>query len=115
MPFGGVMENIEAILYITAVALGLLTSTITFVLKFWSSEKAKDAAEQTTQICNVILNYVAEAEMLASLNGQQKKSYVFGKVNEYIEENKMSFNIDEINNLIEGYINFSKIVNFKEN
>ena len=107
------MENLHIILSVGATAVGLLFSTIIFVVKFRLTLKEKDANAQHLTVRDVLLGLIGEAEKLVTLSGEQKKEYVVAKINEFIAENGFAVDADVINRTIDEIVALTKAVNAK--
>ena len=108
------MKNLEVILSFTCTILGLLITAATFIIKFFSSVKAKRLAEQTIKISNALLPLIREAEKFISFSGAEKKNYDINRAREFASANKISFNIELVSSKIEELVALTKQVNFKQ-
>ena len=105
------MENLELIMSLAGVCIGLIVTVATLVAKYAKSAKARQAAEQTIKICNAIVPYIEQAEGFLHYSGEEKKEYVMTKANRYAIENNIAFDEDEISEKVEELIALSKEVN----
>jgi hypothetical protein len=109
-----IMQNLEAILSISGTAIGLLVTTVTFLMKFLKSAKAKKTAQNIIDISNAILPYIKKAEAFVSYSGAEKKEYVMTKANRYAVEKGIPFDECLINAKIEELVKLTKEVNKRE-
>ena len=109
------MEKLELILSLAGTAIGLLITTLTFVVKFCKSVKARKVAEQTIEIANAVLPYIEQAEKFINFSGEEKKEYVMTKANQYAIQNGIKFDSAAVSKKIEEFIAFTKQVNTKTN
>lgn len=108
------MEYLATILSVAGTALGLLITTITFLLKFINNAKAKKIAENIIKIGNAVLPYIKEAETFANYNGAEKKEYVMTKANQFAIANGIDFDADAVAVKIEELVKLTKSVNARE-
>ncbi len=107
------MDKLQAILSLTGTALGLTITTLTFVIKFCKSMRAKKVIENTLKISNAILPYVEQAELFLNYSGREKKEYVITKANQFAIENNIDFDEEAIGIKIEELVELTKNVNSK--
>lgn len=107
------MENLHIILSVGGAAVGLLFSTIIFVVKFRLAMREKDATAQHLTVRDALLGLIGEAEKLATLTGEQKKAYVVAKINDFIAQNGFSVDADAISRAIDEIVALTKSVNTK--
>lgn len=105
------MENIELILSIATAGIGLLITTVTFIMKFIQSVKAKKNAEDLITVGNALLGFIAEAEEFLSYSGKEKKAYVLTKANQFALANKIPFDAVAVSERIEELIELTQSVN----
>ena len=108
------MENLELIMSLAGVCIGLIVTVATLVAKYAKSAKARQAAEQTIEICNAIVPYIEQAEGFLHYSGEEKKEYVMTKANRYAIENNIAFDAEEVSEKVEELIALSKEVNVKD-
>ena len=70
------MQELEVILSIAGTAVCLLITTVTFIMKFAKSSKAKKVCEQVIEIVNAVVPYIQQAESFVYYSGEEKKEYV---------------------------------------
>lgn len=95
---------------------GILTSLIgliTFGLLAWSlfSKKGARYLEAFKVIEPAIRDFMEEAEKIAGLSGKEKRDYVINKAKAFIEEKSLKIPIQDVENVIEELIKFSKLIN----
>lgn len=108
------MENLPVILSTIATAVGLLITTLTFLLKFIKSAKAKKIAENIIAIGNAIIPYVEQAETFVNYSGAEKKEFVMTKANQFAINNDIDFDAGLVSTKIEELVKLSKEVNSRE-
>lgn len=107
------MEHLKLLLSFAVTVLGLLISTLTFLIKSIGNAKAKKKASELLELCNVLLPYMEKAEKFVNYTGEEKKEYVITQVNRYALENGIKFDYNVVSSKIEEYIELSKEVNAK--
>lgn len=107
------MEHLKLLLSFAVTVLGLLISTLTFLIKSIGNAKAKKKASELLELCNVLLPYMEKAEKFVNYTGEEKKEYVMTQVNRYALENGIKFDYNVVSSKIEEYIELSKEVNAK--
>lgn len=107
------MEHLKLLLSFAVTVLGLLISTLTFLIKSIGNAKAKKKASELLELCNVLLPYIEKAEKFVNYTGEEKKEYVMTQVNRYALENGIKFDYNVVSSKIEEYIELSKEVNAK--
>ena len=105
------MENLQIILSVAGTALGLLITTVTFLMKFIANSKAKKIAENIIEIGNAMIPYIEQAEGFAHYNGSEKKEYVMTKANQFAIENRIRFDAEATSDKIEELVMLTKQVN----
>ena len=107
------MEHLKLLLSFAVTVLGLLISTLTFLIKSIGNAKAKKKASELLELCNVLLPYMEKAEKFVNYTGEEKKEYMMTQVNRYALENGIKFDYNVVSSKIEEYIELSKEVNAK--
>lgn len=108
------MENLSLILSTAVTAAGLLVSTLTFLLKFIKSSKARKLAENVIAIGNAVIPYIEQAELFTNYSGTEKKEYVLTKANQFAINHGIKFDKNLISEKIEELVNLSKEVNSRD-
>lgn len=108
------MENIEIILSIAGTALGLLITTVTFLLKFITNTKAKNIAENIIKIGDAILPYIEEAETFIGYSGVEKKKYVMTLANQFAIDKGIQFDSAAVSRKIDELVALTKTINIKK-
>ena len=108
------MEQLELFISVAGTSLGLLLTTLTFLIKSIRNAKAKKKAQQMVEICNAILPYIEQAETFLHYSGQEKKEFVLTKANQFAIEQGMDFNPETIGEKIEELVNLTKEVNKRD-
>ena len=107
------MEHLKLLLSFAVTVLGLLISTLTFLIKSIDNAKARKKASELLELCNALLPYMEKAEKFVNYTGEEKKEYVMTQVNRYALENGIKFDYNVVSSKIEEYIELSKEVNAK--
>jgi len=108
------MENLELIISLSSAVLGLIVTTVTFLAKFIKNAKLKKVAQQTIELCNILLPYIEQAEKFVNYSGEEKKEFVMTKAGQYAIEHNIKFNEELVSNEIENLVQLSKHVNRRE-
>jgi len=108
------MENLTAIISISCTALGLLVTTITFIVRFARSLKEKRAAQNTLKLCEALTGFISAAEKFSNYSGNEKKEFVLTRANRFTMDNKLPFDIAFVEGKIEELMRLSKEVNQRE-
>jgi hypothetical protein len=108
------MENLEIILSSASAAAGLLATSVTFLVKFIKSAKAKKTAENVIKICDAVVPFIEEAEKFVGYGGAAKKEYVLTKANQFAIESGIPFDAELVGEKIEEFVELSKTVNARE-
>lgn len=105
------LENLGAILSIASAAVGLLITTVTFLMKFIKSAKGKKTAENIIKIGGVIETFIKEAEKFVNYTGTEKKAYVMAQATSFAVRNGIDVDNDDISAKIEELVSLTKEVN----
>lgn len=106
-------EQLPELLAIAGTIVGLITTTVTFIAKFFKSAKAKRIAEDIISIGNAVLPYIEQAEKFTSYSGAEKKEFVMTKANQFAIDNGIDFDADAMSEKIEELVALTKQVNAK--
>lgn len=112
------MENLHIILSIASAALGLLITTLTFIIKFVKAVKAKNKAEVANLLMQGVTTAVQFVEQVkskaqGSLDGATKKSMAMSEVKAFCADHKIKFDEETVDALIEEVVELTKKVNVK--
>lgn len=107
------LEDLQIYLSFLAPVLGLLCTTAVFLKKFVKNKNLKKVLEKTEQITKEIIPCIMEAEKFINYSGEEKKSYVMTKLNQYAIVNNIKFNSEETSRKVEELVTFTKEVNVK--
>ena len=99
------MQELEIILSVAGTAVCLLVTTVTFIMKFVKSTKAKKVCEQVIEIGNAVIPHYS---------GEEKKAFVMTKANQYAIDNGIEFDQQMVSDKIEELVNLTKEVNKRE-
>ena len=108
------MEDIKLYLSIIVFVLGLLTSIISIIVKYTKNSKAKKNLQNVLSIIEDLIPLIEEAEKFTSYSGEEKKEYVISRIIRNLSKNNIEINEEQINEMIEKLVGFSKEVNYKE-
>ena len=109
------MEQLELFISVAGTGLGLLVTTLTFLIKSIKNAKAKKKAQQIVAIGNAILPYIKQAEGYINFTGTEKKEFVLTKANQFAIENGISFDKELVDEKIEELVALTKSVNPPKN
>lgn len=113
------MENLAQIISLASAGLGLLATTITFLIKFIKAFKDKKSSEAY----NLLQTFVKEAvqkveEIKTSTNGNlpsdYKKQSAMDKVEALCARAKIPFDETQVDVMIEDIVALTKVVNAKK-
>ena len=108
------LDTLIEIKEIIAVILSLIVGTIVLIIKLIKNVKLKVTAINLNDLEKVISDYICTAEAFLNYSGAEKKEWVKTKVNQYAIENRIVYNENVTNEVIENLIRLSKIVNKRE-
>ena len=107
------MDYLKIIISFSSICLSLIILLITFIAKNLKNKKAKIIANQSLNVCNIILNLIKKAETFTNYSGDEKKEYVLTKANQYALENNLNYDSKFVSDKIEEFIDLTKNVNVK--
>lgn len=105
------LENLGGILSIASAAVGLLITTVTFLMKFIKSSKGKKTAENILKISGVIEQFIKEAEKFVNYTGAEKKAYVMAQATSFAVKNGIDVDDSYISQKVEELVTLTKEVN----
>lgn len=105
------LENLSTILSVAGTAIGLLITTVTFLMKFVKSSKAKKSAENIIKVGSAIEQFIVEAEKFTHYSGAEKKAYVMSLATSFAVKNGIDVDDSVISDKIEEIVALSKKVN----
>jgi hypothetical protein len=108
------MENLELILSSASAGAGLLATSVTFLVKFIKSAKAKKIAENVIKICAAVVPLIEQAERFSDYSGEEKKEFVMTKANQFAIDNGMPFDKALVSEKVEELVDLSKQINKRE-
>lgn len=108
------MKELEIILSVSCAALGLLVTSITFIMKFFKSARAKKICEHVVEVGNAVIPYIKQAETFLNYSGAEKKEFVMTKANQYAIENGIRFDEALVSEKIEELVRLTKEVNKRD-
>ena len=94
--------------------MGLLVTSITFIMKFLKSAKAKKICEHVVEVGNAVIPYIKQAETFLNYSGAEKKEFVMTKANQYAIENGIRFDEALVSEKIEELVRLTKEVNKRD-
>lgn len=92
-------------------ACGLAISTITFIIKFFTSIRDKKFLSQMLLVSEAIIPLVEEAERFVNFSGIEKKEFVMTRVIELMNSNHWKISKETVSDKIESFVSLSKKVN----
>lgn len=105
------MKDLQLYLSIIGTSLGLLITTITFLLKFIKSSRGKKAAQTVLKVTSEIIPLIEEAETFINYTGKEKKAYVTTKIIQLVNNLKITIEQEKISEIIEDLVSLTKKVN----
>lgn len=99
------------IIAVMATVFPFLIATLTFLIKFVKSSKAKNVLQTTLNFTEALQPMIIKAEEYSHYTGQEKKQYVLTQANQFAIDHKLKFNINTISELIEEIVTTTKKVN----
>lgn len=105
------LETIMQIIYIAVIALSLLSTILTLIVKTTTNKNVKKNALNAYNIVKKIQDLIINAESFVNYSGSEKLSYVITRMKEYAISNKLSISENEITELVENEITLSNEVN----
>jgi hypothetical protein len=103
--------NLELVLTLITAKIGLVASTVTFWIKSVKNSVAKTRAENCSQIRDVLLGYIIEAEKLKNFSGAEKKQFVMMRVHNFATANKIIYDAERVGKRIDEIIALTQMVN----
>ena len=108
------IEMIMQIIYITLIALSLLSSILTIIIKYAKNGKLKTKAQNAYTIVKKIQDLIINAESFVNYTGKEKINFVITRMKEFSLANNLSLDESYITELVEDEIKLSKNVNAKK-
>ena len=108
------MEWIEIFYKIISGIIIVLSVLLWFVKNNKTKQKISSAIQTTSDIFNIVQTFMADAETYEHYNGNEKHQFVFTRVKDYAQKNKIEISDNLINELITTQAQFSKLVNNKK-
>lgn len=108
------MEWIEIVYKIISGIIIVLSVALLFVKNNKTKQKISSAIQTTSDIFNIVQTFMADAETYEHYNGNEKHQFVFTRVKDYAQKNKIEISDNLINELITTQAQFSKLVNNKK-
>lgn len=107
------LENLRLCLSFLAPVLGLLCTTAVFLKKFVKNKNLKKILEKAEEITKEIIPCIMEAERFVNYSGEEKKTYVMTKLNQFAIANDISFDAETTSSKVEQLVALTKEVNVK--
>lgn len=101
--------DIERIISIVWLGLGIITFIAGMILRFAKSKKARAAAQSVIDSCvdvAALIKLIAEAESHTDYTGDNKRDYVIAR---YLKDHNMT--VDDLSDVIATLVAFTKNVN----
>lgn len=108
------INQVKEYLTLIITIIGLLTSTITFLLKYIKNTKIKKRLESLNQITNAIIPYIEEAEKYINYSGKEKKAYVITRIKEEMINSKINIEETLLDDKVEELVQLTKQVNYNK-
>lgn len=108
------VETLQIWLPIVSGFVGILITFLSFIIPLVKNSKAKKILETSVKIAEAVQPYIIEAEKFINYTGEEKKSFVMTKANQYAIDNKLKFNVEEVSKQVETLVALTKQVNQRE-
>lgn len=105
------LEDIKLCLSFLAPVLGLLCTTAVFLKKFVKNKNLKKILEKAEIITKEIIPCILEAEKFVNYSGEEKKTYVMTKLNQFAIANNIIFDEATTSSKVEELVALTKEVN----
>lgn len=106
-------ETLKLILTAVGLGLALISSILVAIAKNSKSVKVAKKATNLLSVITAVQTFVSQAESIVGFTGVNKKEWVMTKVNQYCISKGIAYDNDEVDKLVEQFIDFSKQVNAK--
>lgn len=107
------MEWLEIVYKVISGIIIVLSVILLFVKNTTTKQKITSAIQTTSDIFNIVQTFMADAETYKNYDGHEKHQFVFTRVKDFAQKNKIEISDDLINELITTQAHFSKLVNNK--
>ena len=96
-----------------AIIISLIVGIVVLVQKLVKALRSKSNLNNLICLEKVTLEFVIEAEFFSNYSGTEKREWVKTKVNQFAINNKIIYDEETIDGLIENLVGLSKKVNNK--
>ena len=96
------------------IVISLLISFIVILSKLFKNVKLKRVAQNLIEVEKSVKDYICQIEDFSNFAGEDKKEWVKTKVNQFCINKGIEFNEELVDEFIEMFISFSKVVNKRE-
>lgn len=104
------MELVSKIIPIISGCITIISIVLSVIVTKVKSSKAKNALNTSISVLDAVRQLMVLAEE-TPYKGELKKEYVKDKLFRFCATNSVEYNEEEVDNLIETMITFSKMVN----
>lgn len=104
------MTTIQIIYIACTAGIYLITHLVYLITAFIKASKDK----KLDLLKSTILGFMEEAEKFVHYSAEEKKNYVITRIKEFINNSHVKISDNQINSLIERFIDFSNNVNIKK-
>jgi len=111
---GEFFSRIEVWLSSLVAIIGLIGTTVTFLLKFVRNAKAKKALEKVKSITEIVTPYIEQAETFLNFKGAEKKAYVLNLSCQSAQDQKLPFDVAIAEKVIDEIVAQSKRINARD-
>lgn len=105
------IDKILEIKELLAVILSMIISFIVVLLKLFKNVKLKNKAQSLIEVEKSVKDNICRIEDFTNFTGIDKKEWVKTKVNQFCINKGMEYDEKIVDELIEMFISFSKLVN----
>lgn len=106
-------EILKFILTTVGLGLALISSILVAVAKNSKSAKTAKNATNLLSVISAVQTFISQAESIVGFTGANKKEWVMTKVNQFCISKGITYDDEEVDKLVEKFIDFSKQVNAK--
>ncbi len=109
-----VINHLDYLLSLASVFICFILSLIINIKKIKSLKSKNKDISNNEVINNLLLEFIEDAESFKNYSGVEKKEYVLTKINRYLLDNNINFDVNKISEKIEELIKLTNNVNIKK-
>lgn len=108
------LDKIVEIKELLTIVITLAISFIVLLSKLFKNVKLKRVAQNLIEVEKSVREYICQIEDFSNFTGEDKKEWVKTKVNQFCINKGIDFNEELVDEFIEMFISFSKVVNKRD-